>query len=63
MQPAKHMSQFPPGKVIADAAGLEPEYKNLQKKLKIEPLPKSPACRELLSPEQKSKQPKDEDSD
>lgn len=60
MEPAKHMSQFPPGKVIAAAAGLEPEYKNLQKKLKIEAYPKKPAFREVLSPQQKSKEPDDD---
>lgn len=63
MEPAKYMSQFPPGKVIADAAGLEPEYRHLRKRLKIEAYPKIPVSEELLSPAQSSKQPKNKDHD
>jgi hypothetical protein len=54
MDPAKHMSQFPPGKVIAEAAGLEPKYRNLTKKLKYETPLNIKKIREVLSPSQKS---------
>jgi hypothetical protein len=55
MEPAKHMSQFPPGKVIAESAGLEPEYRNLKKKLKFDTPLNIQKIREVLSPEQKAK--------
>lgn len=59
MELAKHVTQFPAGKVIAAEAGLEPAYKDLPKRLAIEPYPEPPAFRELLAPQQKSRQAKD----
>ena len=63
MEPWKHLSQAAPGKVIAAAAGLEPGFKDLLKRVKIEPRSASPKYREVLSPQQKSKGTKDVGTD
>lgn len=63
MEPWKHLSQAAPGKVIVAAAGLEPEFKNLPKRLKIEPHSAPPKYREVLSPQEKSKGTKDVGTD
>jgi hypothetical protein len=55
MENAKYMNQLVPGKVIAEAAGLQPEYRELQKKLKVTPLPKISKIRELVSNPDKEK--------
>jgi hypothetical protein len=63
MEPWKHLSQAAPGKVIAAAAGLEPGFKDLLKRVKIEPRSAPPKYREVLSPQQKSKGTKDVGTD